>query len=124
SLDRAQGGDLPPAFLDTEPVESAAFGPLPPEGAHARNYDRWAKELVRWIQSEYPLTLFESRAHKVFSKPGETERDFRMRLADLGREARDREADKLKQKYEAKFRTLEDRLRRAEQAAEKRAARS
>jgi hypothetical protein len=47
-----------------------------------------------------------------------------MRLADLGREARDERADKLRQRYEPKFRTLQERLRKAEQAVETREARS
>mgnify|MGYP006196376563 CR=1 FL=1 len=76
-----------------EPAEGAAFASLPPEAAQPRSYDRWGKEVVRWIQAEHPITLFESKAHKVVSRPGESERDFRMRLADLGREARDAAAD-------------------------------
>src|SRR5690606_7450052 len=95
-----------------------------PEAAQARNYARWGKELVRWVQGAMPITLLESKKHRVCSRPGESEREFRMRLADLGREARDREAERLRQKFEARFRTLEERLRRAEQAVEKREARS
>jgi hypothetical protein len=124
SLDRAATVDLTPEHLDTEPLDGASFAVLPAEAAQPRSYDRWAKELVRWIQGAQPVTLYESRVHKVVSKPGETERDFRMRLADLGREARDAEADRLRLKYEPKFRTQQERLRRAEQAVEKRAAQS
>lgn len=124
ALDRAAAVDLPPDALETEPVEGARFAPLPPEASQARSYDRWGKEMARWIQSSLPITVFESKAYKEISRPGEGEREFRMRLADLAREARDRQADRLRQKYEPKLRTLEDRMRRAEQAMERKKAQS
>jgi hypothetical protein len=124
SLDRTITADLSADLLDTEPLDGVGFATLPPDGAQPRSYDRWGKELVRWVQGAHPITLYESKAHKVFSRVGESERDFRMRLADLGREARDVQADRLRQKYEPRFRTLQDRLRRAEQAVQKREAQS
>jgi hypothetical protein len=101
-----------------------SFTSLPAEAAQPRSYDRWGKELIRWIQTAYPITLRESRAHRVFSRVDESERDFRMRLADLGHAARDAQAERLRQKYEPRFRTLQERLRRAEQAVQKRASQS
>jgi hypothetical protein len=124
SLDRAELVELQIESLGAEPLPGASFGALPPEAAKAGNYDRWGKELVRWIQGALPITLYESKRSKAVSRPGESERDFRIRLADLGREARDREADRLREKYEGKFRTLEERLRRAEQSVEKQQSRS
>lgn len=124
SLDRTATADFSLDLLDTEPLEGVAFAPLPPDGAQPRSYDRWGRELVRWVQGAQPITLYESKVHRVFSRVGESERDFRMRLADLGREARDGQADRLRQKYEPRFRTLQERLRRAEQAVQKRAAQS
>jgi hypothetical protein len=76
-------------------------------------------ELVRWIQGELPITLHESKSSKLISRAGESERDFRMRIADREREARDAEAEKLRKKYEPRFTTLRERVRRAEQAVEK-----
>jgi hypothetical protein len=124
SMDRAVVIDLPRNLLGSEPVGGASFAPLPAEGAQARSYDQWGKEIVRWIPNALPITLFESRVHKVVSQVNESERDFRARLALLAREARDEQADRLKQKYESRFRTLEERIRRAEQAVEKRSAQS
>ncbi len=124
SLDRAEVVDLPPDHLEAEPREPATFAALPAEASKARSYDRWGKELVRWIQGELPLTLFESKATKLVSRPGESERDFRMRLADLGRESRDAEAEKLRRKYEPKFTALQERIRRAEQAVERKQGQS
>jgi hypothetical protein len=122
--DRAVTVDLPVEWLETEPQEGAAFESLPGEATEPRGYDRWGRELVRWVQATQPITLLDSKRHKAVSRPGETEREFRMRLADLGREARDAQAERLRKKYEPRFRTLQERLRRAEQAAEKRSAQS
>lgn len=124
SPERTAGVELTLELLDPEPMPGVGFTSLPSDGAQPRSYDRWGRELVRWVQGAHPITLYESKARRVFSAVGESERDFRMRLADLGREARDTQAERLRQKYEPRFRTLQERLRRAEQAVEKRSAQS
>jgi hypothetical protein len=53
------------------------------------------------------------------SKPGESERDFRLRLQQVGREKRDESVEKLRKAYAPKTAALEERIRRAEQAAER-----
>lgn len=58
------------------------------------------------------------------SKPGESERDFRLRLQQSGREQRDKQVNSLRQKYAPKIATLQDRIRRAEQMKEKQQAES
>ena len=124
SLDRAQIIDLPIDPLETDPVEGVTFAPLPGEATQSRNYDRWGRELIRWIQGAHPISLYESKARRVFSRPDESEQEFRMRLADIGREARDTHLAKIRQKYDSRFRTLQERLRRAEQTVEKRSSQS
>ena len=124
SPDRAEPVDLPVEFLEEEPLDGAAFAPLPPEAARARSYKAWARELTRWIKAEQPIVLYESKEMKLVSNVGESERDFRIRLAEHAREARDERADDVRERFDKRFRTLEDRLRRAEQAAARRAAQS
>src|SRR6185503_21338871 len=67
------------------------------------------------------LELFRSPSSKQTSKAGESERNFRIRLGDIGREQRDRAAEQLRKKYAPKLAALEDRIRRAEQMKEKQA---
>ncbi len=124
SPDRAEAADLPLDFLDTEPVPGAAFADLPADASQPRSYTAWSRELVRWIQSSQPIVLFESKELKLTSNVGESERDFRIRLSERAREARDAQADRVRQRYESRFRTLQDRLRRAEQAVARRSAQS
>lgn len=50
------------------------------------------------------------------SKPGESERDFRIRIRDAQREARDAAIDAMRKKYAARQAALNERLRRAESA--------
>jgi hypothetical protein len=109
-------------MLEEAPLERAAFAALPAEAARPASYDRWGKEVARWIQSERPITLYEHRGLRSVSAPGEDERAFRMRLAVLDREERDAAAERLRARFEPRFRTLQERLRRAEQAVEKRTA--
>jgi hypothetical protein len=52
----------------------------------------------------------------LISQLGESEGEFRLRLAQLMREKRDLEVEKLRKKYDKRFTTLKDRLMRAEQA--------
>jgi hypothetical protein len=64
----------------------------------------------------------KSRIFKEISKPGESERDFRVRLQQSGREQRDKAADQLRQKYAPKITALQERIRRAQQLKEKQQA--
>ena len=117
SLDWA-GGDEPdfaPEDLEAEPEGGAGFAdPGAPLGGKAA--DAWGKDFATWLYREHALELWKSPSAGVVSKPGESESDFRARLQQEAREERDAAADGLRQKYAAKLASLEERLRRAEQA--------
>jgi hypothetical protein len=83
-----------------------------------------ARSWCAGFQGNQPLVLYESKARKLCSQPGESERDFRIRLAEAAREARDDQADKIRQKYDSRVRTLQDRMLRAEQAVERKKGQS
>ena len=68
------------------------------------------------------LKLASCPAVKLISKPGEPENEFLLRVRLAARERRDAEVDALRKRYEAKIETLEDRLRKAELAAERKQA--
>ena len=65
-----------------------------------------------------PKPIIPAQAVKTppAAAPGESENEFRMRLAHIMREKRDLAVEKLRKKYEKRFTTLRDRLMRAEQA--------
>jgi hypothetical protein len=108
--------DLPVEDLEAEPEAGAQFGEVPSEATKAKSYASWRKDLASWIYRNQRLELLESPALEIVSNPGESERDFRVRLQQLAREQRDDAVEKLRKKYAPKFEVLEDRKRRAEQA--------
>jgi hypothetical protein len=110
-----------PAALEADPEPDAAFAELAGVMAEAAPYREWDKQLRRWVALERALTLYKSPALGEVSRCGESERDFRIRLQQLGNERRDAQAAKLKQKYAPKFATLQAREQRARQAQERQA---
>ncbi len=113
--------DLEPADLDLKPEPGAEFVTCPATLSKPANYQAWERDLKRWLRIERPLVMFRSNALKEYSQPGESERDFRIRLQQLANEARDRKIAQLRKRYDAKIVRLEDRLRRAQQAVEREA---
>jgi hypothetical protein len=111
--------DLPVEDLESEPEAGAQFAEVPAAATKARSYATWRKDLASWIYRNQRLELLESPTFDIVSNPGESERDFRVRLQQIAREHRDEAVEKLRRKYAPKFEVLEDRKRRAEQAVER-----
>ena len=105
--------------LEREPAADALFGSLPAEASKAKSYAAWSRDLVQWLYGSQTLELYKSPSLGETSKPGESERDFRLRLQQAGREKRDESVEKLRKAYAPKTAALEERIRRAEQAAER-----
>jgi hypothetical protein len=95
---------------------AAAFRELPPAAGRKKSYDGWTKDFAAWLLRSQRVELLRSPALKAVSRPDESERDFRVRLQESTREARDQAKEKLRQKYAPKIAALEERKRRAEQA--------
>jgi hypothetical protein len=112
------------ADLEKSPVDGAQFSALPGSAGKAKSYDTWAKEFVGWIYRSRMLEVFLSPSTKEVSHAGESERDFRVRLQQAGRERRDQETERLRRKYAPKIAGLQERVRRAEQMVERQTAES
>jgi hypothetical protein len=108
--------------LAAEPAAGSRFLDLAPAAARARSYDTWAKSFKAWLGQSQSLDLRKSRGTGLLSAPGESERDFRVRLQTAAREQRDQAVEKLRQKYAAKLSALDEKIRRAEQAVERESA--
>ena len=122
--DKAITADLAVGDLEQVPSAEAQFLTLPASAGKAKSYADWNKDFGGWLFRTQKVELFKSPSTKDVSKPGESERDFRIRLQQFGRETRDKGADLLRQKYASKMTTLQDRIRRAELAKEKQQAES
>ena len=122
--DHATTAELAISDLEQAPADGAQFLPVPSSAGRAKSYTDWNKDFSGWLFRTEKVELFKSPSTKEVSKPGESERDFRVRLQQSGREQRDKGAESLRQKYAPKITTLQDRIRRAEQAKEKQQAES
>ena len=107
--------DLPINDLETSSESGAQFAEIPPPATKAKNYETWKKDFAKWIYANRRLELMESTKLEAVSNPGESERDFRVRLQLLAREQRDVAVEKLRQRYAPKIAQLEEKKRRAEQ---------
>ncbi|MFO0774754.1 MAG: ATP-binding protein [Nitrospiraceae bacterium] len=105
--------------LEREPEAGAQFVESVAAASKAKSYDEWRKAYAAWIGRTATLELLRSPGLLELSEPGESERDFRVRLQQAARERRDRATEKLRQKYAPKTTALQERIRRAEQAVER-----
>ncbi|HET9845520.1 MAG TPA: ATP-binding protein [Nitrospira sp.] len=121
ALDWEQGAAtrVSPADLEQTPEEEAQFAPVPLSATKAKSYDLWKKEFAGWLFRTQQLELFRSPTSNEVSRPGESERDFRVRLHQAGRERRDQHIESLRRKYAPKIAALQERVRRADQQREK-----
>ncbi|MEK6633052.1 MAG: DUF87 domain-containing protein, partial [Nitrospirota bacterium] len=122
--DHAAAADLAVADLEQSPESGAQFLLLPASASKAKSYADWNKDFGGWLFRTQKLELLKSPTTKDISKPGESERDFRVRLQQSGRELRDKAAESLRRKYAPKIAALQDRIRRAEQMKVKQQAES
>jgi len=105
--------------LQNQPYQKCEFLPLPKAALNIKNYDVWKKEFLNYIYNNQKLELFKSPSFNQYSKPGESEQDFRIRLKQFANEKRDEELDKLRKKYGPKLKSIEEKLRKAEQIVER-----
>lgn len=117
--DQATATDIEPGDLEKSPEEKAMFHALPSDGVKSKSYASWSKGFADWIYTTQKLELLQSPGTGIISKPDETERDFRIRLQQSTREMRDEAAETLQKKYATKIATLEERIRKAEQAVDR-----
>ncbi len=122
--EHAQDCELTEKDVEKSPVPSCTFEPLPADAGKAKSYDAWKKAFGDSLFRSHTLDVFNCGELKMMSKPGETERDFKARLAQAVREERDSEVEKLRAKYATKIQALQERIRKANQTVEAQKAQS
>ena len=111
--------DIRPADLETAPAAGATFAPLPKAGSAAKSYAAWQKTFASWLAGSQKLELYRHTALKLTSSAGESERDFRIRVQNAQREARDAEVEDLRRRLAEKRARLEEKVRRSEQGVQR-----
>ena len=105
--------------LEKSPINAISFSSLPDVLKNNKIFSEWEKEFKNFIYTDLNLELLKSNLLNEISKPSETRREFMIRLNQKSREIRDEMTDKLKEKYEAKFRSIENKIRTAEERIER-----
>jgi Helicase HerA, central domain len=114
--DAKWAGGIDVRTLANEPAPGARFMPPPAGALVPKSYVAWSKELAKWLGRTQGVARLKSPRHKLFSAPGEDERAFRARLAQLGRESRDEDTAEVREKLASKLATLEERIRRKQES--------
>jgi len=101
------------------PAEGAQYAELAGPALRAASYPAWAKNLQAHLYETARASVYYSDALKAASRPGETEGDFRARLALASREKRDKAVAELRSKWQARLLQLQDQVRRAQERRER-----
>jgi len=94
---------------------------VPSLASQAGSYRAWQRQLIDWIYRERTYDLLRSPSLGETSEPGESERSFRIRIADRVRVERDAATEDLRGRYARKFAALRERIRKAELAVDREA---
>jgi hypothetical protein len=111
--------DVGAAELEGSPAGGGTFAEVPAVGLQAKSYAAWEKEFGKWLLQSEKLEILRQRDLKLTSAPGESERDFRVRVQEAQRAARDAAVDAIRKKYEPKQAQLAEKLRRADAAVQR-----
>jgi hypothetical protein len=105
--------------LETVPESGALFSGVPAALGDPKSYAGWTADFRDWLYRSQGLRVLRSPSLEVCSQPGESEKDFRLHLQQNGRERRDQLLERIRQRYAARLSSLEERIRRAEQAVDR-----
>ena len=80
--------------------EGSSFQPLPQSFSALKNFRGWEKDLANHLYQTQRLHLLRAPALKMESRPGETEAEFQVRIADRLREDKEAAVEKLAGKFQ------------------------
>jgi hypothetical protein len=113
---RAERFDSEKVPVENAPGEGASFESLPESINEVKEMKALQKDMEDYFYRSSAIEILYSPAIKLYSLPGESERDFGLRLQQSLREMRDREVDKLERRFAGRLRRLSDKLRKQEEA--------
>ncbi|MGI9242253.1 MAG: hypothetical protein ACR2RV_15755, partial [Verrucomicrobiales bacterium] len=100
--------------LPKSPPLPGQFTELPGYAVESKNYQEWGDDYVDQLyRSGGGIRVFHMDSLDAYSKPGEDEADFRIRLQGAAREKRDELVEELREKYGKRIARLESKLNTA-----------
>ncbi|MBU6450651.1 MAG: ATP-binding protein [Cyanobacteria bacterium REEB67] len=81
---------------------------------NASKYKDYGRDFLAYLSASCKLILWRSPSTGLVSRPGESERDFRIRLSQAASEKRDELVAGLRGKYQARIQALQEKIRLAE----------
>lgn len=105
--------------FESQPESAAQFAGLPAELSRPKRYIEMGSALKDYLYRQQKLKLWKCTELKQTSTPTESEAEFRVRLSQQAREARDAAVEELRQKFAPKIAALQERIRKAQAKAEK-----
>ena len=105
--------------VSAEPDPGLEFGELPGAAARPASYRAWKSALKGYLYKNRPLELYRCAAPKLVSEAGENEADFRVRLREAARDARDEQVEKLRNKFATRLARLDAKIGKAEERVER-----
>ena len=101
--------------MQQDPDPAGRLAPLPAAASRPASYAAWKKRLADHLYRDRTLDLLSCPDLKTFSRPGESEGAFRIRLTQEAHERRDRQLEALRRRYSPQIARLRERLRSAEE---------
>ena len=96
------------------PHTPCSFAELPGSVLEEKNFDEWGDDFVGDLYRKGAFDVFKSPSVGAYSRPGESEGEFRVRLEDAAREKRDELVEELRERYGKRLDRLESQHSRAE----------
>jgi hypothetical protein len=99
--------------LESEPDAKGSFDALPSAASQPKSFAAWTKDLAECLYRTKILSLRRCLPLHLVAKAGESEGDFKVRVGQAAREARDAAVAELRKKYAAKLEPVANREQRA-----------
>ncbi len=103
-------------------ADDAAWQEPPAPAREPKRYTTWKRELADTLYRDRRLTLKTSPLLDELSRPGESDRDFKVRLAPLLRAERDRRLAEVEDRLGKQLGHLDDQIHKAEERSAREAA--
>jgi hypothetical protein len=106
----------PTGELRREPLAGAVPAALPEAAGRAGAWRAWESTFKRHLKDDRALTLWRSPSLGELSRPGEGERELRIRLAEQARSMRAAQLDAVRARWAKKAESVQGKVAKAQQA--------